>query len=422
VEAPADDPHVTAVGGTSLSLNSSTGIPTSETAWFDGGGGQSVIFSRPAWQPSSALIAGSNRLVPDVASAADPNTGAFLVFQGAIWEIGGTSWSAPVWAGFCARINQIRAGNGVPPIALLGPSIYPFVGTTLFRDVVSGANGVYTAGPGFDLCTGLGVPQVDILIAALSHSEPFLPEVAKDFNRDGFADLIFENSATGNHRVWLLKDGVLQSSFGLSKSAPQWHIAGVGDFLGNGQPSLVLENALTGSHKIWIVENGAAQYQIWLPLAAAWRVGAAADFDGDGQADLAMENIHTGARRIWLLKGGAYSSSLSLPRTGVNWHIVAADDFFGTGQSDLVLENLVSGTRTLWVLNHGFFSYSTVLGHAGPAWHIAGAADFNGDGQCDVVWENTETGRRFIWLLQQGGYLSTVILPSLGNGWRAVDH
>jgi kumamolisin len=303
VEAPADDPHVTAVGGTSLFLNSSTGAATSETAWFDGGGGQSVIFSRPPWQPSSALIPGSNRLVPDVALAADPSTGAFLVLDGGIWQIGGTSWSAPVWAGFCARLNQIRAGNGGSPVALLGPSIYPFVGSTLFRDITSGSNGVYNAGPGFDLCTGAGVPQIDILFTALSHSQPFLPEVAKDFNRDGFADLLFEHSATGNHMVWLLKDGVLQSSFALSKSAPQWHIADVGDFLGNGQPSLVLENTITGSHKIRIVENGAVQYQIWLPLNRAWHVGAAADFDGDGQADLAMENINTGARRIWFLKG-----------------------------------------------------------------------------------------------------------------------
>jgi hypothetical protein len=150
-------------------------------------------------------------------------------------QIGGTSWSAPVWAGFCARLNQVRASNGVSSIALLGPNIYPFTGSSLFRDIVSGSNGVYSAGPGFDLCTGIGVPQVDTLITTLSHSQPFLPEIAKDFNRDGFADLVFESPSTGNHLVWLLKDGARVGSFPLLKSAPQWHIAGVGDFLGNGQ-------------------------------------------------------------------------------------------------------------------------------------------------------------------------------------------
>jgi kumamolisin len=99
VEAPANDLHVTAVGGTTLDLDSSTGAPTSETAWFDGGGGQSTIFSRPVWQPTT--IPGSGRLVPDVALVADPDTGAFLVLNGQICKLAapaGAHRSGPAFA------------------------------------------------------------------------------------------------------------------------------------------------------------------------------------------------------------------------------------------------------------------------------------------------------------------------------------
>ena len=78
VESPADDPNVTGVGGTSLTLKSSTGAVISESAWFYGGGGSSQLFARPGWKIGAGFPTGANRLVPDVALAADPNTGAYL--------------------------------------------------------------------------------------------------------------------------------------------------------------------------------------------------------------------------------------------------------------------------------------------------------------------------------------------------------
>src|SRR5207247_1785664 len=57
VENPASDPSVTSVGGTSLFLNGTTGSVSSESTWFDGGGGMSVIFNRPAWQTGSGVPA-----------------------------------------------------------------------------------------------------------------------------------------------------------------------------------------------------------------------------------------------------------------------------------------------------------------------------------------------------------------------------
>jgi kumamolisin len=165
-EYQSSDPFVIAVGGTTLHIGPD-GSTASEIGWANGGGGKSIYFAKPDWQ-TGAGISGTRRLVPDVSAAADPEQGALIVLHGRPQQIGGTSWSAPVWAGFCALINESRVTNGKPPIAFLNPAIYPLAGSNAFRDIVSGSNGAFHAIPGFDLVTGLGVPRLRALVQALS--------------------------------------------------------------------------------------------------------------------------------------------------------------------------------------------------------------------------------------------------------------
>ncbi|HKM56734.1 MAG TPA: S53 family peptidase, partial [Isosphaeraceae bacterium] len=166
-EYESSDSCVVGVGGTSLKL-SATGTVADETGWTSGGGGKSIFFSRPSWQTGTGVPAGKNRLVPDVSLAADPNEGAYLVLHGHVTQIGGTSWSAPVWAGFCALVNEARKNGGKSLLSFLNPSIYPLSGTACFRDIESGNNGAYSAGPGYDMVTGVGVPNIIELIKALT--------------------------------------------------------------------------------------------------------------------------------------------------------------------------------------------------------------------------------------------------------------
>ncbi len=165
--SPADDVNVTAVGGTSLVLDA-TGAVSSESAWASSGGGISDFFARPTWQKGPGISAGTKRLVPDVSLPADPETGAVVYLNGVPVEYGGTSWSSPTWAGFCALINQAMTSSGRGPVGVLGAKAYPLLGTPSFRDITSGSNGDYSAGPGYDLCTGIGVPNMALLIQALT--------------------------------------------------------------------------------------------------------------------------------------------------------------------------------------------------------------------------------------------------------------
>jgi sugar lactone lactonase YvrE len=167
---PTSDPDVTGVGGTTLVLNPGGDTVTSETGWSGSNGGKSVVFSRPSWQKGTGVVAGSARMTPDVAAAADPNDGALIVFNGKQMDIGGTSWAAPTWAGFCALMNQSHGS----PVGLLNPWIYPLMGTSAVRDITTGNNGYYAAGVGYDMVTGIGVPDVSALIAVAGGGPPAL--------------------------------------------------------------------------------------------------------------------------------------------------------------------------------------------------------------------------------------------------------
>jgi kumamolisin len=156
-------PNVTAVGGTTLKLKGA-GTVKSETGWSGSGGGVSVRFTKPFYQ---SALPGTQRLVPDISADADPGAGALVIVKGVSQQIGGTSLSAPILAGLAARINSARLSAGKAPIGLFNARIYSLTGTANFRDITSGDNGGFTAGPGHDLVTGLGAPLLDTLLPTL---------------------------------------------------------------------------------------------------------------------------------------------------------------------------------------------------------------------------------------------------------------
>jgi kumamolisin len=169
VDFPASSPHVLACGGTKLVGSGST--IQSEVVWNElaigegaTGGGVSSIFPLPTWQQNSNVPApttsGGGRGVPDVAGNADPSTGYAVLVDGQTTVIGGTSAVAPLWAGLIALANaQHNTSAG-----FINPAIYGASGTGAtsasgaFHDITQGNNGGFSAGPGWDACSGQGSP------------------------------------------------------------------------------------------------------------------------------------------------------------------------------------------------------------------------------------------------------------------------
>lgn len=154
--------HVISVGGTLLVLNSD-GSRAAETVWGapnDGatGGGLSADFSTPAYQ---SPLGYKMRAVPDLAANADPDSGYMIMVNGQWEPIGGTSGATPATAAALAVLSTYLG----QPLGFLHPIFY--ANPAAFFDVASGSNGAYQAGPGFDLCSGLGVPNFTKLLAVL---------------------------------------------------------------------------------------------------------------------------------------------------------------------------------------------------------------------------------------------------------------
>jgi len=163
VLAPASSPFVHACGGTHINGAGAS----AETAWEHSGGGFSAHHPVPVWQEvareeAAAKHARAGRGVPDVSAQVEP--GYTVVLDGVTHWAGGTSAVAPMWAALTARINQ-RLGTSA---GFYAPLLYARRESGLFRDVTGGSNGLYDAHPGWSACTGLGVPNGDAILAALS--------------------------------------------------------------------------------------------------------------------------------------------------------------------------------------------------------------------------------------------------------------
>jgi kumamolisin len=178
---PASSPHALACGGTRLEGNPSTQTITAEVVWNDAtyggggngatGGGISDVFPLPSWQANAGVQApaggSGGRGVPDVAGNADPVTGYSIVSGGQQTVVGGTSAVAPLYAGLIARLAQSTGKK----FGLLQPLVYagvqPAAAVPGFNDITQGNNGAYSAGPGWDPCTGLGSPNGQALLNRL---------------------------------------------------------------------------------------------------------------------------------------------------------------------------------------------------------------------------------------------------------------
>ena len=212
VDFPASSPYALGCGGTKLLADPATGVVSSEVVWNElasnegaGGGGVSDQFALPSWQanagvgpraasqPAAAAAApaasavdpmasehrGHNpssgsgtggRGVPDVAGNADPVTGYQIYQGGQAQVVGGTSAVAPLWSALIARLAQATGKRFGLTQPLLYAGVSPGTDVPGFRDITSGNNGAYAAGPGWDSCTGLGVPDGTALLSRLQGS------------------------------------------------------------------------------------------------------------------------------------------------------------------------------------------------------------------------------------------------------------
>jgi kumamolisin len=192
ISLPADNPYVTAVGGTALFVNNDGGSYGYEAGWegplegSGGGGGVSVGYSIPSWQSGPGVsnqYSTGMRQVPDVSAAADPLTG-YKIYDSTsgcsgtdCWTaVGGTSAAAPLWASLVVLANQQAKASGKKPMGFINPALYAMgsdqAKTSPFHDITLGGNLFYQATSGWDYSTGWGTPDAAVLVKALVDQAP----------------------------------------------------------------------------------------------------------------------------------------------------------------------------------------------------------------------------------------------------------
>ncbi len=154
---PSTSPNVVATGGTTVRRNPSTAAFVAEAPWDSAGGGISPIELRPAYQNGIAGIVGNYRGVPDLSFNSNPVTGVWIYDTnvGGWTIVGGTSVASPSLAGILNLAGSFYTSSNAQLIAIYGK-----LGVaTSFTDIASGycgPYGGYTAGMGWDACTGVG--------------------------------------------------------------------------------------------------------------------------------------------------------------------------------------------------------------------------------------------------------------------------
>ncbi|HEY4905251.1 MAG TPA: S53 family peptidase [Candidatus Sulfotelmatobacter sp.] len=176
---PADDANIVSVGGTDLTTTKAAGPWKSETAWTDSGGGISPDkIAIPAYQKLAGVINSSNKGSTTLRNGPDVSANANFTFYVCADqttctanEYGGTSFAAPMWAGYVALANQQLKANGFSDLGFINPYLYAFGVSsnykTDFHDITSGKSGSFSAVTGYDLVTGWGSPNGTGLINAL---------------------------------------------------------------------------------------------------------------------------------------------------------------------------------------------------------------------------------------------------------------
>ncbi|MGD0350435.1 MAG: protease pro-enzyme activation domain-containing protein [Verrucomicrobiota bacterium] len=203
IDFPGDRPDITQVGGTTLTTSGPGGSWVSETVWNWGngigsGGGISTQYPIPSWQTNIDMTANQGsttmRNTPDVALIAD---NVYVRADGGNYDVGGTSCSAPLWAGFAALVNQQAAATGKPTVGLINAAVDTIGSganyTSAFHDITTG-NNTWSGSPtkfyavtGYDLCTGWGTPAGQKLVNALANPESLVITPANGFSSIGGA-------------------------------------------------------------------------------------------------------------------------------------------------------------------------------------------------------------------------------------------
>jgi subtilase family serine protease len=351
---PADDANIVSVGGTDLTTSSAAGPWKSETAWADSGGGISPdSIPIPSWQKLSGVITSSNKGSTTLRNGPDVSANANFTFYVCADQTtctandyGGTSFAAPMWAGYLALANQQAASSG-DTIGFINPIIYPAALTssygTYFHDITSGSCGTYSGITGYDLCSGWGSPNTTGIINLLAGSAT--PSFTLS---DSPSSLSITQGGSGTSTITVTDAGGFTGSVTLAASGlPSGVTAAFGTNPTTGTSVLTLtasSTATTGTSTVTITGTSGS---LTATTTVALTVSATATPNftiGASPASVTVTQGSNGTSTITITSTGGFNSATTLSATGLPTGVTAA---FSTNPVTPAANGSATSTLTL---------------------------------------------------------------------------
>jgi len=375
---PADDANIVSVGGTDLVTASAAGPWKSETAWVDSGGGISPDkIAIPSWQQLSGVINSSNRGSTTLRNGPDVSANANFTFYVCADQTtctannyGGTSFAAPMWAGYIALVNQQLVANGKSTIGFLNPTIYAQNVTSSyasdFHDITSGTSGSFSAVTGYDLVTGWGSPNSG-LISALTGAGS-----TPDFSLSAApSSVTIVQGNSGSSTITSTVSGGFNSAISLTASGQP---SGVtvsftpSSITGAGTSTMnitVASTTATGTYPITVTgTSGSTVHTTTVTLTVT---GTAAGFSiSASPSSITVTRGSSGNVTITSTVSGGFNSAISLSASGQGSRVTISfspTSITGAGTSTMTIRvnsRATRGTRTI-----------TIKGTSGTTSHTA---------------------------------------------------
>jgi subtilase family serine protease len=378
---PADDAYVVSVGGTDLVTASAGGAWKSETAWADSGGGITPDkIAIPAYQKLAGVITSANKGSTTLRNGPDVSANANFTFYTCsdqttclANEYGGTSFAAPMWAGYIALVNQQLAASGESPIGFINPTIYAQNITSSyaadFHDITSGTSGSYSATTGYDLVTGWGSPNAG-LIGALTGSTTTSPSYSISASP---AAVTVATGSTGSSTITSTVAGGFSSAIALTASGlPTGVTVGFSpaSITGAGSSTLTFTVASTtaaGTYPITV--SGTSGSTVETTSVSLTVTGVAAGFSiSASPTTVTVDRSSTGKVTVTTAVTGGFNSAVALTVSGLSSGLTAAfspTSITGAGSSTLTFtatSRATTGNHTITITGKsGSTSHTTTV-------------------------------------------------------------
>ncbi|MDC3954998.1 FG-GAP repeat domain-containing protein [Polyangium jinanense] len=254
------------------------------------------------------------------------------------------------------------------------------------------------------------VPRAPGPVIAGPPGDGWSVKAAGDFNQDGMADVLWINTNRNRFAIWLMNGASVLAPGPeiLGPAGDDWTLASVSDFNFDGRADVVFHQAKTNLFSVWLM-NGATVLArgpaLHGPIGDEWSVSMTADFNGDRLDDIVWIDVTNQRMAIWLMNGTtllARGPSVS-GLLGSGWSLVrSAGDVNFDGMADLLWTKDQPSLFTVWRMGG-----TSLLGQgplvAGPeddGWSIATIGDLNGDGTVDLVWQAQNPPRMAAWVMR----------------------